>query len=430
LSTAPEHRHEAVGYIELLRLNSNFRLLWISQIISLLGDWFDLIASSALVASFTHSGSAIGGLFVVRMLAPFVVNPIAGVLADRISRKILLVATDVLRGFVVLGFLLVRTPEQAWLLYVITAIQTALTGVWFPARNAILPDVVSRRELGAANALSAATWSVMLSLGAALGGLAAGIWGVYPAFVIDSASFFLSALIVWRMQYRFAPGAESTRSLRGALTQYFDGLRYLRSNLDVFFVALQKSAVGLFVGGFQVVQVVIAERVFVLGDKGTTGLGWMYTLIGLGTGIGPILARQITGDRPRPLRIAIAVAYGIAALGLLLVAPLTSFGMVLFGTLLRGIGGGVAWVFSTQLLYYLTPDRVRGRVFATEFALQTLSNAVGAVAIGAVIDLPTVGIQGTSSGMALVTLMCGVLWGLWIFSPRGSGQVVAQEAQD
>jgi len=103
-----------MGYIELVRGNFNFRTLWMGQIISLLGDWFNLIASASLIATLTHSGLAIGGLFVVRMLAPFIVSPIAGVMIDRYDRKKLLIFSDIARGITVLGFLVVRTPEQVW----------------------------------------------------------------------------------------------------------------------------------------------------------------------------------------------------------------------------------------------------------------------------------------------------------------------------
>ena len=103
------------------------------QIVSLLGDWFNLIASAALIAALTQSGTAVGGLFVVRMLAPFLVSPIAGVVADRYNRRRIVIATDLLRCLVVLGFVLVREPQHAWLVYVLTAIQSASQGFYFPA---------------------------------------------------------------------------------------------------------------------------------------------------------------------------------------------------------------------------------------------------------------------------------------------------------
>ena len=98
------------GYLGLIKGNRAFRYLWAGQVISLTGDWFNLIASAALIATLTQSGTAVGGLFVVRMLAPFLVSPFAGVVADRYNRKAILMSTDILRCFVVLGFVLVREP--------------------------------------------------------------------------------------------------------------------------------------------------------------------------------------------------------------------------------------------------------------------------------------------------------------------------------
>src|SRR5215212_4887037 len=112
MATVPTTDVAPVGYLALIRNNRNFRLIWYGQIISLLGDWFDLIASAALIGVLTKSGLAVGSLFVVRMLAPFLVSPFAGVAADRYDRRRILIWTDILRAIVVLGFLLVRSPSQ------------------------------------------------------------------------------------------------------------------------------------------------------------------------------------------------------------------------------------------------------------------------------------------------------------------------------
>ena len=178
MKVATEHSNRPVGYVSLIRLNPNYRSLWFGEIISLFGDWFNLIASAALISHLTGSGLAVGALFVIRMLAPFLVSPIAGVFADRYNRKRLLIALDLSRAIIVLGFLFVRDVNQVWLLYALTALQLGISGFFYPARNALLPDIVSRNELGTANALSSGTWSVMLALGAAVGGIVAGQWGI------------------------------------------------------------------------------------------------------------------------------------------------------------------------------------------------------------------------------------------------------------
>ncbi|GIV79713.1 MFS transporter [Litorilinea aerophila] len=416
------------GYVALVRENRNFRYMWLGQIVSLLGDWFNLVASASLVASLTGSGTAVGGLFVVRMLAPFLVSPLAGVAADRYSRKQLLIVTDLMRGAVVLGFLLVRDAGDIWLLYALTALQLGISGFFFPARNAILPDIVDRGELGAANALSSATWSVMLALGTAIGGLVSGSFGVYPAFIIDALTFLGSALLIAQIRHHHVPAADSRGGVTQVFRQYVDGLRYLNQHRDVLLIAVQKAINSLvFSGGFQVIQVILGERIFVIGAGGGISLGILFAVNGVGTGFGPILARRLTGDRERPLRIAIGVSYLVAAAGIAISAPLLSFAMVLVGMFLRGFGGGTIWVFSTQLLLQTVPDQVRGRVFATEFALFTLANAVSAALVGWSLDVTDLGVSGIMGWMAVLGALPGLLWMVWVFRSRGASRPVEQE---
>ena len=349
------------------------------------------------------------------MLAPFFISPIAGVVADRYNRKYTLIVTDLARVVVAFGFLLVRTADDVWLLYVLTALQLGIGGFFFPTRNAILPDVVSSQELGTANALGSATWSVMLALGAAIGGIVSGAWGIYPAFVIDGLTFLLSAVFIAQIKLDVEPGlANSDKTMGGALKEYLDGLRYLGRHTDTLVVALHKAASALMMGsGSQVAMVAIAEDIFVIGEGGGISLGLMLALGGVGTGVGPIVARRFTGDRDRPLRNAIILGYLMGAVGLAIVAPMAHFGWVLLGVTLRGIGGGIIWVFSTQLLLHLAPNTVRGRVFATDFALFTLMSAVGSAVAGGALDA-SLSLPAIFWWMAGLTVIPAVLWAAWL----------------
>lgn len=403
-----------IGYIQLLRQNRNFRILWSGQIVTLLGDWFNLIASASLIAALTESGAAVGGLFVVRMLAPFIVSPIGGVFADRYNRKHLLIVVDIIRAFTVIGFVFIRSPEWVWLIYVLTAIQMAGQGFFFPARNSILPDVTDDSELGAANALSSVTWSVMLAFGAALGGIFAGIWGVYPAFVLDALTFIVSALILSQLDYTPPPNL-TDQSIMAGVRQYLDGLSYLRHHLDILVIAIQKMSNALFIAGaFEVLQVLLAEEYFPIGEGGGISLGIMYGVAGIGTGVGPIIARMFSKDRDLQTRYTMIFGYLVSIAGLLTIASLANFPVVLFGIFLRGFGGGVIWVMSTQLLLQLVPLDVRGRVFSTEFAFNTLGAAIGAGSIGTVLDtsitLPT--LLMIMAGLVIVPFS---LWTYWTF---------------
>lgn len=417
-------RARPVGYLELIRGNRNYRFLWFGQIVSLLGDWFNLIASATLVALLTESGLAVGGLFVVRMLAPFLVSPIAGVVADRFDRKTILIATDIGRALTLLGFLLVRDPGDVWLLYTLTGIQMGISGFFAPTRSALLPDLVTASELGAANALSATTWSVMLSLGAALGGIVSGVWGVYPAFVIDSLTFVVSALFLLQIRSEPVPTPETRAGtlLGAALTKYLEGLVYLNRHRDILVTTLHKAMIASISGStFEIVLVSVAEQVFTIGVGGGIGLGFMFMMTGVGSGISPILARMVTGDDNRRLSVAIAAGYGVVALGYLVVYPLAGFGITLFGILLRGVGGGVVWAFSSQLLLQQVPGEVRGRVFATEFAFFTLAASIGAFLVGRALD--AFAITSVIGGLGLLILVPGILWTLWVVRQVRNGEL-------
>ena len=421
------------GYATLVRHNRNFRYLWFGEIVSLLGDWFNLIASATLIGTLTGSGVALGGLFVVRMLAPFLVSAFGGVIVDRYNRKTILIVTDLIRGVVVLGFLFVRRAEDVPFLYLLTAIQLGISGLFFPARNAIFPDVVSRQELGTANALSSSTWSTMLAIGTALGGFVAGGFGVYTAFIIDALSFFISAWMISRLRYTpSAMPVSHEKSMGAALREYAEGFQYLWRHRDILAIVLHKAAVTFcFAAAYEVSAVPISQQVFVIGEGGGIGLGFIYATVGLGTGLGPIIMRFFTGDRERPLRLAIVVAYLIAAgsmaVAAMMVTSRYSFALFLIALFFRGFGGGSVWVFASQLALQNVADQVRGRVFSTEFALFSLASAVAAGTAGWALEQPAIGYQGVVWVLPILTLVPALLWSLWLFMRPVSSTKVTQK---
>ncbi|MFQ5923495.1 MAG: MFS transporter [Anaerolineales bacterium] len=400
-----------IGYFQLIRGNVDFRYLWSGQIISLFGDWFNLIGAAALIAQLTESGLAVGGLFVIRMLAQFIGTQVGGVAADRYNRKRLLILTDATRAIVAFGFLLVRGPEQVWLLYALSALLMAISGVFFPTRTAILADIVKRDELGSANALTATTWSVMLAVGSALGGFAAGQWGIYQAFAVDGLTFLISAALIGQVRYQRAE-VDRKADLRAVMKEYADGLRYLRRELDILFITLHKAALGLLVAGgaINIVMVQISESIFVIGEGGATSLGIFWAVVGLGTGVGPILMRWLTRDREQAMRLILPPMYLLAVLGLIVAAQLTSFGIVLLGMFLRTFAVGAIWVLTTQLLYQLVPENFQGRVFAVEVAFFTLGSAISGAVGGWLLDTTPIGLSGLMWLMAAASLIPAALW--------------------
>ena len=181
---------------------------------------------------------------------------------------------------------------------------------------------------------------------------------------------------------------------------------------DILIIAMHKAAISLLMStGVQVVLVEISNTYFVIGVGGALSLGMIYCVNGIGSGIGPILARRWTGDRDKPLRASITLGYLIAVIGIAIKAPLFNFETVLLGGLVRSIGGGIVWVFSTQLLLQSAPNEIRGRIFGTEFALFTLMGGASSLIIGMLLD--QFQIQMILWGMAALNLIPALLWGLW-----------------
>jgi MFS family permease len=384
------------GYLQLLRTNRNYRRLWYGQVVSQIGDWLDSVALFTLTLNLTGSGQAVGLLFLAEFLPGAAVGPFAGVIVDRLPRKLVLIASDLGRAMVVLLLLLVRGPEDLWLLYLAVVAKVSLTAFFEPARSAILPALCSREELVAANAISGATWSAMLALGAALGGIVAGTLGVETAFLLDAASFLLSAALIATVRVprrRVAdrsgelerPAPHPRMGARGALSELRAGLHYVLTRHEVGWLTFSK-AIWSLGGGVLLLLTLYGREIAPLGRDGAISIGLLYAARGVGTGIGPFLALRIGGSGQQFLRRSVAVAFFISAAGYLALSFVTSLPLAALCILFAHIGGSIQWVFSTTLLQARVPDYLLGRVFATEYAALTLTTALSAYLTGVAHD--------------------------------------------
>jgi MFS family permease len=408
-------------YLTLLRKNRDYRYLWLGSVVSQFGDWFNLIASAALIASLTNSGAAISYLFLARFLPLFLFSPLAGVLADRYDRRHIMIVSDLLRAVTVLGLLLVREPGDIWLLYVLTITQFALSAIFIPARSAVLATIVKPSELVPANALDSLTWSTMLAFGAFTGGIIAAVFGVTEAIVLDGLTFFLSAWLISRIAASIKDDRVAPEPGGGWL-EFLDGLRYLRGEPFILGISLVKAAGSLAWGAINVVEITYAEEFYPLQipaisrlipaiDGATATLGIVYAVSGLGTGLGPLLLRRWLGDAPIRLRWAISAGFGMLILGIYGIYAAQSLGSFATATLVRTIGSGTIWVFSAAMLQTIVPDRVRGRVFAFEFAILTLTQSFSTLWAGPIAqDLLGFDVRQVALSMSGVAVVMAVLW--------------------
>lgn len=412
-------------YITLLREHPQYRLLWIARLISNLGDWFNLLASAALVQSLTNSGLAVSGLFLARFIPTFLATPFAGVIADRFSRRTIMMAADIFRFGTVLCFLFVRDPSQIWLFYVLTALQFIFSAFYTPAHSAIIANVVPEERLVAANTLDALSWSVMLSIGALLGGVATALLGVQMAFILDAATFLVSAWFVSRIHviYANAPAA-GEHAETGGLLAFRDGLNYLRFRPYLLVIALVKAGGALIWGAINVLEIPMSNNQFAINGSGALTLGLVYALIGLGTGLGPVVIGRIMGDTPSQLLRGIGVSFIVFTIGVLWVGLASSTLAFLTAISLRGLGSGALWVFSAVLLQTFVQDRFRGRVFAFELAAFTLAESASTIYAGVSMDRWLMEPQGA----ALIIGIAGIaITGAWYVFQRKAVGALARE---
>lgn len=403
------------SYVILLRHNQQYRYLWLSQVISQTGDWFNLIASAALVANLSGSGLAIGGLFLARLLPPFLLSPFVGLVADRFDRRKILIASDLLRAIVVLNFLFVRSGQDVWLLYVLTMLQLSISAFFEPTRAALMPSLVARQDLVTANALDGTTWSTMLALGAALGGLATAVFGITTAFLIDAASFIISAWFISLVRPTFAPVERETARERDTGWQAFvGGLVYLRQHPPVLTVALLKASKALAYGGMAIVEVTFAKEIFPIGADGSGTLGLIYVVTGLSTGLGPLVAQRITGDRPRAIYWAILFCYLSLIVGYVMIGYSTSLSFLLMATFIRTLGSGISWTYSSALLQMSVPDKFLGRVFTFDFAMMTLAASLSTLWVGWAKDSLAMTPQQIGLMLASVPAVMTVGWAIFL----------------
>src|SRR5437763_3786861 len=173
----------------VVRHNAAFRRLFTANAVSQIGDWFNVVALFSLLLELTGKGEAVAVVLLARLLPIFFVGPAAGVLADRISRRAILVTTDLLRAGLVLCLLFVRSPDQVWIAYAVMIAHSLCTAFFEPAQQATFPNLVPAEDLVLAGTLENSLWSATLALGSTAAGAVLAIFGRDAAFVCDAASF-------------------------------------------------------------------------------------------------------------------------------------------------------------------------------------------------------------------------------------------------
>jgi MFS family permease len=405
-------------YWRLLHENPEYAKLWFAQVISLMGDWFNTVVLSSMVARFSNgSGIAISIFLMLRVLPPLLAGPFAGVLLDRFNRKHLLVASNLLRAVIVPLYLLSTGAETLWIIYAITILQFALSAVFEPGQGAIIPALVKPIDIVEGNTLMSITWSVMLSAGAILGGIFAFMFGTTAALLADAATFaFAGALIIW-MNY----DPEQGRKLQKALeieqveiedTSFMEGLRYIRRTPQIAAALFVKF--GQSFGNIDTLLTIFATQIFLVNNNSELSLGILYSALGLGALIGPIVTNLVNDGSVKQMRRLIAIGFIFSLLCWPILGWAASLMMVAVAIFIRAVGGSINWTYSSVVIQKTAPDAKLGRMFSLDMVGFYFSTMVSTLIHGALIDwLGIEKIDWIIWGTMLVGLIPAVIW-FWI----------------
>ena len=388
------------GMLTVLR-NRDFLALWLSQLISKVGDNFAVVAALVLINELAEKTGLAVVVIAAAMTIPQLFALVSGVFIDRFSRKSVMIATDLLRSGIILLPLLVRDSSQLYILYLTAFAVMALGAMFIPARNASVPNMVPEEHLLTANALIQATELVSLIAGASLATLVIGLSSVYAAFVVDSITFAVSALFLVAATIPQGPAAAISPQARagGEFRQYWasfvDGVRYIASNKHL----LQLMAITTVATLGLSATVLLAAAYFkeLLGISAQY-LGLLQTAEGLGMAAGAVLI-SVYASWARSRQI-VSVTMIVLGLGILVFALAPVYWLVLVGALVVGLCVVSARTTLAAMTQALVPDAQRGRV---ESAMVTV---IGLGTMGALI---MAGILGDVVGPTSIFVVTGLV---------------------
>jgi len=387
--------------------NRDFRSLWIGQSISNFGDSMTNLALLLLVNHLTGSTAALATMAIVLALPTLTFGLIAGVYVDRWDRKRVMIVSDLIRGVLVLGFMLVDSSEKIWLLYIVGFIQASIGTFFNPARSALIPNIVPKEGLLAANSLTQMTQIIFGLLGTAAAGALVGLLDMYwPVFVIDALTFFIALTLVSFIHYQsqIAPkqDAVSPKAIFGELV---GGLRITFGHRILAGTILAAAITMLGLGAVNVLLVPLIVNDLQIPETWFAGVEFAQTSAMILSGaLVAVLAAKF-----KPTQIVVASFVGVGLVIGLMSGVSTAWHLILIlfaaGWFITPLQASVQTIAQTAV-----PDEVRGRTGAANNALITTANLISMAAAGVLAD--AVGVRTVFIISGIVVASAGLVAGL------------------
>lgn len=369
---------------KLLQTRPGFRWLWLGETTSLVGDWLSYVAVSLLALEAGEGALGLALVFAAHILPTALVSPFAGVLADRVDKRRVLVGTQIAMAALMVLMVAAALHRSLIAVQAILFLRTTVAGFFYPAKQAALRELVEEDELVDANAIDAATWSVTFTVGTALGGVIA-MAGPVLALAVDGVTFVVAGLLLARLP---ALPSEARDHVRPKLKEIVVALEDARTRPGLLEAVLTKAPLAVAGGGAWVVLNLAAERVGVLGSA-ALALGALQALRGVGTGIGPLLSKGLmkTGTSAQHLLRASAWV-SFASMAAFIVAASAELGWLVLAiaALAWGMGSGGYWVFSAVEMQKKSPKAMLGRLASVDMLTFTVGQGLAALLGGYLAD--------------------------------------------
>jgi MFS family permease len=364
---APPRVRAQSPYLRLAR-NANFSLLWVGQLVSLFGDRVHQVALAFLVAA-RGNPLEVGITFAMTAIPNVLLGPLAGALADRWDRRLTMIGCDIVRAGLVL-LVPVAAPIDIRLVYVLAFAVATVSILFRPAKNAIVPLVVDERDLVTANSAITVTETLADLLGYPAAGLLVASLGslIGAAFAVDSATYVVSALLLWSMLTGRSEHVTTPFSLRAIGQEMVEGWLFLRRHAELFSNTLVSTFAQVAVGAEVVCSILYAQSVL---EHSRIGYPENYSLmmaaIGLGSIVGGLVIGGVAGRFPKgPLSIVGFVTFGLTFIAMGFVRD-PYLAIALF--FLVGATNMIFLIPNITLFQERTPQRLMGRVVSTRQAI-------------------------------------------------------------
>jgi MFS family permease len=412
-------------YAQLIKGNRNFRnLLW-GQFISELGNWFNFIAGMGLVRVVSDASPAAAGILFVCRLLPFAfLSPIAGTFVDRFSRRQVMIFSDLIRVGVALMFLFVTSVENLWIAYLATILLSTLGAFFEGAKNAAAPNMTGKEGLLAGTALLFSTRFLLMAIGSALGGLAAAAFGYQIAFIINAASFLVSAFSVWLIPEEATREKKDNYELQNTdaelekverasfFTELKEGFRYTLRNHFAFTILLLNIIWATGGGAINIIFERLGGVYFAEKESWNPDLAVavLWTVSGLGLTLGMLVAHRVSGYLDRTNSHSPFICWTLIIHGVLFAVGgyMPSLWLVAVFTFVSRAIVGVEYAVQETMFQRSLPDYIRGRI-------STLDRGAEMTVFGLSIYLSSLAVYQISPQMLMVisgvlSASAGVVW--------------------